>query len=230
MSSMAMTAVIIAAMIVAGGSSAFVFFIAFLGFFFFSIRAVLQAWLLDATPANMGGSSIGMLFAIQSFGSGLGPIICGMIADRYGLLTTFYFLVGTIIVANMLIFFTPIADTRAVKARFAGQPADSRRVSSHPVRSDAADGLEPRPRVDFGLRQHRRLRPEAFDDAAHEWTDRGRGDQHRRLAVARGVLETVAHDGDELGQPRRLHRQHAVVALADDIPQLLQRPCAMIGR
>ena len=63
MSSMAMTAVIIVAMIVAGGSSAFVFFVAFLGFFFFSIRAVLQAWLLDATPSNMGGSSIGMLFA-----------------------------------------------------------------------------------------------------------------------------------------------------------------------
>jgi len=109
MSSMAVTAVIIAFMIVAGRSSSFVFFIAFLGFFFFSIRAVLQAWLLDATPANMGGSSIGLLFAIQSLGSSIGPLVCGMIADRYGLLATFYFLVGTIIVANMFIFFTPPA-------------------------------------------------------------------------------------------------------------------------
>jgi len=125
MSSMAMTAVIIVAMIVAGGSSAFVFFVAFLGFFFFSVRAVLQAWLLDATPPNMGGSSIGVLFAIQSFGSSLGPLICGLIADRYGLITTFYFLVGTIIVANMLIFFTPIPDKPlGEKARFAGQPAE----------------------------------------------------------------------------------------------------------
>jgi FSR family fosmidomycin resistance protein-like MFS transporter len=123
MSSMLMTAVIIAAMIVAGGTSAFVFFIAFLGFFFFSIRAVLQAWLLDATPPNMGGSSIGVLFAIQSFGSAFGPIICGLIADRYGLITTFYFLVATIIVANMLIFFTPVVE-RDEKARFAGQPAE----------------------------------------------------------------------------------------------------------
>src|SRR5262245_62107430 len=64
MSSLVMTAVVIAAMIVAGGTSAFVFFVAFLGFFFFSVRAVLQAWLLDATPPNMGGSSIGVLFAI----------------------------------------------------------------------------------------------------------------------------------------------------------------------
>jgi FSR family fosmidomycin resistance protein-like MFS transporter len=123
MSSMAMTAVIIAAMIVAGGTGAFVFFIAFLGFFFFSIRAVLQAWLLDATPPNMGGSSIGVLFAIQAFGSGIGPIVCGLIADRYGLITTFYFLVGTIIVANLLIFFTPVVE-RDEKARFAGQPAE----------------------------------------------------------------------------------------------------------
>jgi MFS transporter, FSR family, fosmidomycin resistance protein len=109
MSSMAVTAVIIAFMIVAGRSSTFVFFIAFLGFFFFSIRAVLQAWLLDATPANMGGSSIGLLFAIQSLGASIGPLVCGMIADRYGLLATFYFLVATIIVANMFIFFTPPA-------------------------------------------------------------------------------------------------------------------------
>ncbi|MPZ41227.1 MAG: MFS transporter [Rhizobiales bacterium] len=125
MSSMMMTAVIIIAMIFAGGTSAFVFFIAFLGFFFFSIRAVLQAWLLDATPPNMGGSSIGVLFAIQSFGSALGPITCGLIADRYGLLTTFYFLVGTIIAANMLIFFTPVPDKAlGDNARFAGQPAE----------------------------------------------------------------------------------------------------------
>jgi MFS family permease len=123
MSSMAMTAVIIAAMIFAGGTSAFVFFVAFLGFFFFSIRAVLQAWLLDATPPNMGGSSIGVLFAIQSLGSSLGPLVCGLIADRYGLITTFYFLVGTIIVANLLIFFTPVVE-REDKTRFAGQPAE----------------------------------------------------------------------------------------------------------
>jgi FSR family fosmidomycin resistance protein-like MFS transporter len=107
MSSMTMTAVIILFMAIAGRSHAFVFFIAFLGFFFFAIRAVLQAWLLDATPPHMGGSAIGLLFGIQAIGSGLGPIICGAIADQYGLLTTFYFLVGTIILSNLLIFFTP---------------------------------------------------------------------------------------------------------------------------
>ena len=123
MSSMAVTAVIIAFMIMAGQSSAFVFFIAFLGFFFFSIRAVLQAWLLDATPADMGGSSIGLLFAIQSLGASIGPLVCGIIADRYGLLATFYFLVATIIVANMFIFFTPPAPAGEPQ-RYAQAPAE----------------------------------------------------------------------------------------------------------
>ena len=107
-SSMTVTALIIVGMIFAGQSTAFVYLIAFLGFFFFSIRAVLQAWLLDATPPHMGGSSIGLLFAIQAVGSSIGPLVCGMIADSYGLLATFYFLVATIIVANMFIFFTPM--------------------------------------------------------------------------------------------------------------------------
>jgi len=120
MSSMAVTAVIIAFMILDGRSAAFVFFIAFLGFFFFSIRAVLQAWLLDATPANMGGSSIGMLFAIQALGSSIGPLVCGVIADRYGLLATFYFLVATVIVANFFIFFTPVGP----QPRYAPSPAE----------------------------------------------------------------------------------------------------------
>jgi MFS family permease len=121
MSSMGVTAVIIAFMIMAGQSSAFVFFIAFLGFFFFSIRAVLQAWLLDATPENMGGSAIGVLFAIQALGAGIGPLVCGAIADSYGLLATFYFLVATIIVANMFIFFTP---PPAEESRYAPAPAE----------------------------------------------------------------------------------------------------------
>jgi len=122
-SSMTMTALILLAMIFAGGTIWFVVLVAVLGFFLFAVRAVLQAWLLDATPPNMGGSSIGVLFAIQSLGASLGPLVCGLIADRYGLITTFYFLVGTIIVANLLIFFTPVVE-RDEKARFAGQPAE----------------------------------------------------------------------------------------------------------
>ena len=50
--------------------------------------------------------------------------------------------------------------------RFAGLTGFGRRICL-----DAADRLEPRPRVDFGLRQYRRLRPEALDKRADEGAD-----------------------------------------------------------
>lgn len=50
---------------------------------------------------------------------------------------------------------------------------------------DTAHRLQPRPRVDFRLRDHGRLRAETLDDAAHEGADAGRSDEHRRFAFAR---------------------------------------------
>src|SRR5215472_11981364 len=81
---------------------------------------------------------------------------------------------------------------------------------------NASDGLQPCARMNLRLRQHRRLRAEALDDRAHERTDRGRGDEHRRLALTRGVFEALAHQGDEFGEARGLHRQLTLVALTDD--------------
>jgi MFS family permease len=107
MSSMIMTGLVLAAMAFSGGTQLFVFLIAVLGFFLFAIRPVLQAWTLDATPKNMGGSAIGMLFAIQAAGSAVGPIVCGLLADKYGLMSTFYFMAATIVVANMFVFTIP---------------------------------------------------------------------------------------------------------------------------
>jgi MFS family permease len=107
MSSMAMTAFVLLLMATAGRSTAFVLLISFLGFFLFAIRAVMQAWMLDATPRNMGGTSIGILFGGQAIGAAIGPALGGILADTYGLIATFYFLAFTIIIANFLIFFTP---------------------------------------------------------------------------------------------------------------------------
>jgi MFS transporter, FSR family, fosmidomycin resistance protein len=107
MSSMSMTGVIILAMTFAGGTKWFVLLVAVLGFFLFAVRAVLQAWLLDATPPGMGGSAVGVLFGMQALGMAIGPITAGVIADHYGIMAAFYFLAGTIIVANLLIFVTP---------------------------------------------------------------------------------------------------------------------------
>ena len=107
MSSMVMTAVVLGFMIFAGGTPLFVFFVACLGFFLFAIRAVLQAWTLDAVPKNLGGSAIGLLFGVQAIGSAVGLLICGWIAENYSLLATFYFMAATIVVANMFVFIIP---------------------------------------------------------------------------------------------------------------------------
>jgi MFS transporter, FSR family, fosmidomycin resistance protein len=81
--------------------------VALLGFFLFAVRAVLQAWLLDATPPGLGGSAIGLLFGAQAVGQALGPVSAGIVADHYGLMSAFYFLAGTIVVANLMVFVTP---------------------------------------------------------------------------------------------------------------------------
>jgi predicted MFS family arabinose efflux permease len=101
MTSMAMSGVVLLFMAFAGRSPAF------LGFFLFAIRAVLQAWLLDATPKQLGGTSIGILFGTQAIGAAIGPLIGGIIADHYGIIATFYYLAATIVVANIFILFTP---------------------------------------------------------------------------------------------------------------------------
>jgi MFS transporter, FSR family, fosmidomycin resistance protein len=107
MASMAMTAVVLLFMAFAGKSPIFIAFIAVLGFVLYALRPVLQAWLLESTPKNMGGSSIGILFGAQSLGSSIAPLIGGLIADRFGLGATFYFLAGTIVCANLLIVLMP---------------------------------------------------------------------------------------------------------------------------
>lgn len=105
--SMAMTAVVLVFMALAGKSQVFVFFIAVLGFFLYAIRPVIQAWTLEATPKNMGGSSIGILFGAQSLGAAVAPLAGGLIADRWGLSATFYFLAATIVCANLFILAMP---------------------------------------------------------------------------------------------------------------------------
>lgn len=116
MSSMALSAVMLAGMAFAGRSPAFIFLIALVGFFLYAIRPVLQAWLLDATPRSMGGTSIGVLFGMQAAGSSIGPLAGGALADRHGIMSTFWLLAGVIVVANLLIFLIPVSKAGAAPA------------------------------------------------------------------------------------------------------------------
>jgi MFS family permease len=105
--SMLSSGAVLALMAFAGGSPLFIGLVAVLGFFLYATRPVIQAWLLETTPKNMGGSSIGVLFGAQAVGGSLGPLFGGMVADQYGLLATFYLFAGMIVFANLFVFWVP---------------------------------------------------------------------------------------------------------------------------
>jgi MFS transporter, FSR family, fosmidomycin resistance protein len=105
--SMVMTAVVLVFMALAGGSQAFVFFIALLGFFLYALRPVMQAWIIECAPRHLGGTSIGVLFGAQALGNAVAPAIAGALADRYGLISMFWFVTGTIVIANLLVLLMP---------------------------------------------------------------------------------------------------------------------------
>jgi MFS family permease len=107
MTSLGMTCVVLLAMAFAGRTHAFVLLIAILGFFLYAVRAVLQAWMLDSAPKNMGGTAIGVMFGVQALGAAIAPGLGGLIADEYGLIMAFYFMAVTIIIANVFVFLTP---------------------------------------------------------------------------------------------------------------------------
>ena len=192
-SSMSMTAVVLLAMIFAGGTIWFVLLVAVLGFFLFAVRAVLQAWLLDATPPGLGGSAIGILFGAQAAGAAIGPICAGILADHYGIMAAFYFLAGTIIVANLMIFVTPAG---VAKTHSSGRP-------NPPARRG--------PRRDV-LLDHAQQRRQRDAEQAE------RHDRHEHLVDLerrRGPHDQIADAGDrgvEIGQ------HHADHAAADREP------------
>jgi FSR family fosmidomycin resistance protein-like MFS transporter len=105
--SMIMSAVVIGVMLLAPGTLLFVFCTALLGFFLYAVRAVLQAWMLDATPASASGSAVGIMFCTQAIGAAIAPLLAGWVADTWGLFAVFHFLAGTIVLANLFVFLMP---------------------------------------------------------------------------------------------------------------------------
>lgn len=106
-SSMLLTGVMIVGMALAGRTILFVFFIALVGFFLYAMRSVLQAWAIECTPKHLAGTGVGVQFGITAIGASVAPALFGMIADAWDIYAAFYFLAGTIIGANFLVFFVP---------------------------------------------------------------------------------------------------------------------------
>jgi MFS family permease len=105
--------VVLLLMTFAGGTPWFVFLIAVLGFFLYAARPIMQAWMLEATPKNMGGTAIGLMFGMQSGAQAIAPVLGGIVADQYGLMAAFYLLAATIILANIMVIWIPAQADKA---------------------------------------------------------------------------------------------------------------------
>ena len=101
------TSLLLAAMAILKLKFFFIGALAILGFFLFSLSPVMLAWMMDLAPKNVGGTTVSATFGIQSLFAGFAPPICGFIADRFGILYSFYFLAATILAANFLVYLIP---------------------------------------------------------------------------------------------------------------------------
>ena len=104
---LSVTTVIIVALTLVTHTVLFVAGVFLLGFSLYSIRAVLQSWMIELSPPEMSGTATSLFFAVQAAFSAAIPLIGGMIADSYGLFEVFYLIAGAMIIANAMIVFIP---------------------------------------------------------------------------------------------------------------------------
>jgi MFS family permease len=90
-----------------GNIDLFVGCISVLGFALFAVRPVMQGWMMDVVPPQLAASGTSLLFSGQAVLSMVTPVAGGFIADRWGLGIVFYFLAGTIFVANLAVLALP---------------------------------------------------------------------------------------------------------------------------
>lgn len=85
----------------------FVLCVFLLGFALYSIRAVLQSWMIDISPPKMSGTATSIFFTMQSGFAAMMPVIGGMVADSHGLFEVFYLIAGVMVLANVMIVLLP---------------------------------------------------------------------------------------------------------------------------
>ncbi len=87
--------------------AAFVAGLALLGFFVYSMRPAIFRWAIGMVPREYEGAAVGLLFTSQALLPTAMPLVGGYLGDRYGLLSIFYVIAGTVLVANLALLFVP---------------------------------------------------------------------------------------------------------------------------
>ena len=80
----------------------FIVGVSVLGFVLFAVRPVMQGWMMDLTPANLGGSATSVMFGMQALFGAAVPVLGGIVADTWGLIEVFYMLAGFMLIANVM--------------------------------------------------------------------------------------------------------------------------------
>ncbi|MDA0675639.1 MAG: MFS transporter, partial [Proteobacteria bacterium] len=80
-----------------------------LGFILFAIRPVLHSWMMDLTPAEMGGSATALMFSSQYVLAMVMSLAGGFVANAFGLIYVFYMMAGSMLLANIAIMLMPRA-------------------------------------------------------------------------------------------------------------------------
>jgi len=101
----------------------FITALALLGFFLYAVRPVIWAWVLDLGPKELGGSMVSFFSGSQALLSSLSPVICGFIADRWGILASFYFLASTVLLANFAVL--AIREEKKTAPAIVEEPAEA---------------------------------------------------------------------------------------------------------
>ena len=91
----------------------FIVGVSVLGFVLFAVRPVMQGWMMDLTPSNLGGSATSVMFGVQALFGAAVPVLGGLVADQWGLIEVFYMLAGFMLIANIMMFTLRGADAEA---------------------------------------------------------------------------------------------------------------------
>ena len=101
------TTIVIAAMTFAQNDIVLVAAVSLLGFALFAVRPVIHSWMMDLVPREIAGSATSILFGTQALLTMIMMPVGGLIADHYGLHMVFYCLAGTILLANLIVYWLP---------------------------------------------------------------------------------------------------------------------------
>jgi sugar phosphate permease len=104
---LSVTTIVIAAITLTQNDLFIVATVSLLGFALFAVRPVIHSWMMDLSPANIAGSATSILFGTQALLTTIMMPLGGLVADRYGLPVVFYCLAGTILLANLIVYWLP---------------------------------------------------------------------------------------------------------------------------